>query len=105
MKNIMIGISILILIAISRAALADTSLLRLYTDREKGDTKYYVINTSNINYLQWDEDEGILTIFTSDTKHGESKFPVPITSNKDAEEFIEILMGKSADKWLNANHE
>lgn len=38
MKNIMLGISILMLIAISRAVLADTALLRLYTDRVKGDT-------------------------------------------------------------------
>ena len=104
MKNIMIGISILILFVISRAVLADTTLLRLYTDRDKGDTQYYVINTSNINYLQWDEDDKIMTIITSETKHGESKFLVPIRSNQDAEKFIEILMGKSADKWLDADH-
>ncbi|MFW2373647.1 MAG: hypothetical protein ACN4GM_11045 [Gammaproteobacteria bacterium] len=104
MKKIMTGISILILIAISGAVLADSTLLRLYTDREKGDTKYYVINTSNINYLQWDEDDKMMTIITSDTKTGESKFLVPIQSNEDAEKFIEILMGKSANKWLDANH-
>lgn len=104
MKNIIIGISVLILIVISRAVLADTTLLRLYTDREKGDTKYYVINPSNINYLQWDEDDKIMTIITSDTKAGESQFLVPIQSNKDAEKFIEIIMGKSAKKWLDADH-
>ena len=104
MKNIMIGISILLLMAISRAVLADSTLLRLYTDRDKGDTKYYVINTSNINYLEWDEDDKNLTIYTSDNKAGESKFLVYIETNEDAEKFIEILMGKSAKKWLDANH-
>jgi len=105
MKNIMLGISILILIAISRTVLADTALLRLYTDRDKGDTQYYVINPSSINYLHWDEDDKILTIITPDTKHGESKFLVPIQSNEDAERFIEIILGKSGGKWLDADHE
>lgn len=104
MKNIMIGISILMLIAISRSVLADTALLRLYTDRDKGDTQYYAINPSSINYLHWDEDDKMMTIITSDTKHGESKFLVPIGSNEDAESFIEILMGKKADRWLDADH-
>ena len=104
MKNIMIGISILFLIAISRSVLADSTLLRLYTDREKGDTEYYIINPSSINYLHWEEDDKLMTIITSDTKHGESKFLVPIGSNKDAESFIEILMGKKADRWLDADH-
>ena len=45
-----------------------------------------------------------MTIITSDTKHGESKFLVPIQSNDDAEKFIEILMDKKADRWLNADH-
>lgn len=103
MKNIMLGISILILIAISRIALADSTLLRLYTDRDVGDTQYYVINPSSINYLQWDEDDKIMTIITSETKTGESKFLVPIQSNDDAEKFIEILMGKGANKWLDAD--
>jgi len=104
MKAIKAGISILILIAISKTVLADTTLLRLYTDREGGDTKYYVINPSKINYLQWDEDDKLLTIITDDTKQGESKFLVPIQANEDAERFIEILMGKTANKWLNADH-
>ena len=104
MKNIMTGISILILMAISGTVLAESTLLRLYTDREKGDTKYYVINPSNINYLEWDEDDKIMTIITPDTRTGESRFLVPIQSNKDAEKFIEILMGKSANKWLDADH-
>lgn len=104
MKNIIIGISILVLIAISRAVLADSTLLRLYSDREAGDTKYYVINPSSIHYLQWDEDDKVMTIITSDTKTGESKFLVPIQSNDDAEKFIEILMGKGANKWLDADH-
>ncbi|MFW2373644.1 MAG: hypothetical protein ACN4GM_11030 [Gammaproteobacteria bacterium] len=92
------------MIAISGTVLADSTLLRLYTDREQGDTKYYVINTSNINYLLWDEDDKMMSIITSDTRHGESKFLVPIQSNEDAEKFIEILMGKSTNKWLDANH-
>ena len=98
MKNIMTGISILILMAISGTALAESTLLRLYTDRDVGDTKYYVINTSNINYLEWDEDDKMMSIFTSDNKNGESKFLVPIQSNDDAERFIEILMGKKGQK-------
>ncbi len=104
MKQSMIGLSILILIAISRTVLADSALLRLYTDREKGDTEYYIINPSSINYLHWEEDDKLMTIITSDTKHGESKFLVPIQSNEDAESFIEILMGKSAKQWLDADH-
>ncbi len=104
MKNIIIGISILISIVISKSVLADSTLLRLYTDRDQGDTQYYVINPSAINYLQWDEDDKIMTIITSDTKQGESKFLVPIHSNEDAEKFIEILMGKSAQKWIDADH-
>ena len=104
MKNIMTGISMLLLIAVSGAVMADTAVLRLYTDREKGDTSYYVINAASINYLQWDEDDKLMTIITSDTRHGESKFLVPIQSNDDAERFIEILMGKSAKSWLEADH-
>ena len=104
MKKIMIGISILLAITISGTVLADNTLLRLYTDRDKGDTKYYVINSSNINYLQWDEDDKLMTVFMSDTKHGESKFLVPIQSNADAESFIEIMMGKGVKKWLDADH-
>jgi len=104
MKNIMIGMSILVMIATSGAVLADTNLLRLYTDREKGDTRYYVINISNINYFKWDEDDKIVTIITNNSKHGESKFLVPVKSNEDAEKFIEILMGQSADRWLDADH-
>lgn len=104
MKKIMIGISILVLIAISRTVLADPTLLRLYTERDLGDTEYYVINPSSINYVHWDEDDKLMTIITSDTKQGESKFFVPIQSNKDAQSFIEILMGKKANKWLDADH-
>jgi len=104
MKNTIIGVSILILIAISNTILAEGTVLRLYTDREKGDTEYFVINPSSIQYLKWDEDDKILTIITPDTKNGESKFQVPIQSNEDAERFIEILMGKNVKKWLNADH-
>jgi len=104
MKVIITGISILILFVISKTVLADTALLRLYTDRDKGDTKYFVINPSNISYVQWDEDDRLLTIVTPENKQGESKFLVPIQANEDAERFIEILMGKSAKKWLNADH-
>ena len=104
MKNIMIGMSLLIMITTSNITLAETHLLRLYSDREKGDTQYYVINPSSINYLLWDEDDKIMTIITNDTKHGESKFRVPINSNEDAQNFIEILMGQDANKWLDADH-
>ena len=104
MKNIMMGMSILMIIATSKIVVADTNLLRLYSDRDKGDTKYYVINPSSINYFKWDEDDNVMTIITNDTKHGESKFLVPIQSNKDAEDFIEILMGQKADRWLDADH-
>ena len=104
MKNIMIGTLLLIITTTSGIALAETHLLRLYTDREKGDTHYYVINPSTINYLMWDEDDKIMTIITNDTKHGESKFRVPINSNEDAQNFVEILMGQSANKWLDADH-
>jgi len=104
MKNIMIGMSLLIIVTTSSITLAETHLLRLYSDREQGDTRYYVINPSTINYLLWDEDDKIMTIITKDTKHGESEFRVPINSNEDAQNFIEILMGQSANKWLDADH-
>ena len=104
MKNILPGISVLLLMALSKFAMADGTVLRLYSDRESGDTQYYVINPSSINYLQWDEDDKVLKIITADTKHGPSEFLVPIQSNEDAESFIEILMGKKADRWLNADH-
>lgn len=104
MKNI-IGVSILIMFATSSAVLAETNLLRLYTDREKGDTRYFVINPTHINYVEWDEDDKLLKILTNENKKGESIFLVPIKSNEDAQAFIEILMGQSADKWLEADHE
>lgn len=94
----------LIMASISLSVQAEGTLLRLYTDRDPGDTSYYVINSSSINYLQWDEDDKAMTIITDDTRHGESKFIVPIRSNEDAERFIEILMGKNTDKWLSADH-
>lgn len=104
MKNIIIGMSILIMFATSSAVLAESNLLRLYTDRDKGDTKYYVINPAHINYVEWDEDDSLLKIVTNENKKGESIFLVPIKSNKDAQAFIEILMGQSADMWLEADH-
>jgi len=104
MNKIIIAISALILTTLSGAVLAEGALLRLYTDREKGDTEYYIINPSSINYMHWDEDDKTMTIVMADTKKGESKFVVPIQSNDDAESFIEILMGKKSKQWLNADH-
>jgi hypothetical protein len=105
MNNFIKSMSLLIMIATSGTVLADAGVLRLYTDRESGDTKYYVINTSNIKYLEWNEDDSLMKVFTGNSKHGESQFLIPIKSNKDAEKFIEILMGQKTDSWLNADHQ
>ena len=85
------------MITIPSITLAEPHLLRLYSDREKGDTQYYVINPSSINYLLWDEDDKIMTIITNDTEHGESKFRVPINSNEDAQNFIDLGSGHQFD--------
>ncbi len=104
MKNIMAKIVMFVCVMLTGSVLADGTPLRLYTDREQGDTQFYIIPPSSINYLHWDEDEKLMTIITENTKHGESKFMVPIRSNEDAERFIEILMGKKVDRWLSADH-
>ena len=71
--------------------------IRVYSDRDKGEVNYSVINPEHIKYITWDEDDKRIFISIGDT----SGFTVSIKNEKEALKIIQDIMGSKAKEWIN----